>query len=90
MPTAITIASGRRRQTVASASVGEISAGESGSEEGIIGEDTTPITVRTALLEWTPTPGALVTVGATTMRVVRVRNVDGDIALTLDCEGITK
>ena len=89
MPTSVTITHRTKTQTVV-ASVGEMSAGESASEEGIIGEDTTPVTIRTALLAWVPVPGDVVTIGGVRHSVATVRHTDGDIAYTLDCVGITK
>jgi hypothetical protein len=70
--------------------LGEIAAGETGTEEGVFAEDGTPIVIRTALLQWVPTAGALVTAAGRKLRVMRVRSVDGDAAITLECEADVK
>jgi hypothetical protein len=90
MPTVCVITQGKRRQTVAVCSVGEIAAGSALTDEGVFAEDSTPITIRTVSLAWTPTEGATVETAGRKLRVVRVRHVDGDAAITLECEAVTK
>jgi hypothetical protein len=89
MPTTCVISQGKRRQTVV-CTVGEIAAGETGTEEGVFAEDGTPVIIRTALLVWLPTSGALVSAAGRKLRVRTVRSVDGDAAITLDCVAETQ
>ena len=90
MPTVCVITQGTRRQTVATSSLGEIAAGEMLTDEGVFAEDGTPVVIRRSLLAWMPTAGALVDVAGRKLRVMRVRSVDGDAAITLECEAKTK
>jgi len=90
LPSSCVITQGKRRQSVALCTLGDIQAGQTATEEGVFGEDTTPVTIRTALLSWVPTPGALIEAASRKLRVMRVRYVDGDIAMTFECENETK
>lgn len=90
MPTACTITQGKRRQVLSACAVGEIAAGETLHEEGIMPDDSTPIVIRRAGLAWVPAAGALVETAGRTLRVIRVRYMDGDAAIMLECEAQTK
>ena len=90
MPQTVTfIARGKAPMTV-SAAVGESSANEALSDEGVFDVDSISVTVLRSALAWVPKVGDRCDSGGTRHRVKSVGSVDGDVSLTFALEEVAK
>jgi len=85
------LARGRRKSAqVVGCVIGDVSNSTTGSDEGLMGEDSIGITVKASLFAWIPRDGDTVIISGSEYRIRAARRVPGDAAMSFDCESITK